>query len=137
MKKSYKEDKKRAKVDEESTSKSSTSKPKADKDNALLVTHEEEMKKFKAKSNFPKKGSLNQTFSSDRNKFVYINFVFHLRFQGPQEKVSLWTCWTDLGKSFMLSKKEPKLKVKKSKITQVMKMKRVTSGKINIQLTCI
>ncbi|KAK3913969.1 Spliceosome-associated protein CWC27-like protein [Frankliniella fusca] len=64
LKKSYKEDKKRAKLEQEpvkeKTSTKSKSKPE---DNPLYVAHEEEMKKFKEKTNFPKKGASRESFT--------------------------------------------------------------------------
>ena len=67
LKKSYKEDKKRAKFDSEPNKKeasSSKSKNSAE-DNALVVANKEEMKKYKEKYNYPKKGASRESFTLD------------------------------------------------------------------------
>ncbi|XP_034237276.1 spliceosome-associated protein CWC27 homolog [Thrips palmi] len=64
LKKSYRDDKKRSKVEVESLDKKSTSKSSSSQENnALFVAHEEEVKKFKEKTNFPKKGASRESFT--------------------------------------------------------------------------
>ncbi|KAJ1524240.1 hypothetical protein ONE63_010756 [Megalurothrips usitatus] len=71
LKKTYREDKKKIKHDHEPSGKQSSSKPNTSaEDNPLVAAHEEEMKKFKSKANFPKKGASRESFTLDLlNKF--------------------------------------------------------------------
>lgn len=63
FKKSYKEDRKRSKATEKPSNQTSTKPKLSEEDNTLVLAHEEEMKKFKAKTNFPKKGASRESFT--------------------------------------------------------------------------
>lgn len=59
LKKSYKDDKKRSKADSEPIRAATSSKSEATvEENALILANKEEMKKYKSKYNFPKKGEV-------------------------------------------------------------------------------
>ncbi|KAE8746355.1 hypothetical protein FOCC_FOCC007027 [Frankliniella occidentalis] len=63
LKKSYKDERKRTKLQEPVQEQASTKPKSKPEDNPLYVAHEEEMKKFKAKTNFPKKGASRESFT--------------------------------------------------------------------------